>query len=275
MCRLFGFRSNLPCRVHHSLVLEKNSLRVQSVEHKDGWGIASYDVGLFPQVARGLGAAHMDPEFDRVSSLLSSHTVIAHVRLASVGPVQACNAHPFIHRSWTFAHNGTLQRFVDHQKEIEALIDPDFRSLLRGDTDSERCFYLFLTLLRARCGTAGVPPLEDVARALALTARTVCRITEQNATKPSSTNFLVTDGRILLATRRHRTLYFSNHRRRHDGPQHRTAEEPRDGTRFEQIVIASEMLSAEDPWHEVPEDTLIAVDGDLTFRRWTFDELTT
>ncbi|MGA9520744.1 MAG: class II glutamine amidotransferase [Myxococcaceae bacterium] len=273
MCRLFAFRSNLPCRVHQPLVQEKNSLRVQSIEHKDGWGIASYDTGLFPQVARGLGAAHMDPEFERVSSLLSSHTVIAHLRLASVGPVQPCNAHPFIHRSWTFAHNGTLQRFADHQHEIEALIDADFRPLLRGDTDSERCFYLFLTLLRARSGSTDIPPLEEVARALALTARTVCKITEPNATKPSSTNFMVTDGRMLLATRRHRTLFFSNRRQRPDEPLPSPTGEPRNGDRFEQIVIASEQMSSEDPWHEVPEDSLIAVDGDLTFRRWTFDEL--
>ncbi len=264
MCRLFGFRSNLPCRVHHPLLREKNSLRAQSVEHKDGWGIASYDASLFPQVARGLGAAHTDPEFERVSSLLSSHAVVAHLRLASVGPVEPWNAHPFIHGAWTFAHNGTLERFADHRNEIEALIDADFRSLLRGDTDSERCFFLFLTLLRARSRPTSDAPLEEVARALALTARTVCRITEPNAPKPSSTNFMVTDGRILLATRRHRTLFFSGRRQ----------SEPREGDPFDQIVIASEQLSSEEPWHEVPENTLIAVDGDLSFRKWTLEELT-
>src|ERR687888_24333 len=131
MCRLFGFRSNIPARVHEDLVCEKNSLRAQSVEHKDGWGIASYVDSALPEVAHGVGPAHLDPEFERVSNLLSSRAVIAHVRLAS-----------------------------------EARVDPDFRALFRGETDSERCFYLFLTLLRRRGGLES-PPLEDVARALA------------------------------------------------------------------------------------------------------------
>src|SRR6266498_2774273 len=103
MCRLFGFLSNVPARVHQSLVAEKNSLRFQSTEHKDGWGIAYY-LRDRPEVAHGLGPAHSDPEFERVSGLVSSHAVIAHVRLASVGAVHLRNAHPFTFESWTFCH---------------------------------------------------------------------------------------------------------------------------------------------------------------------------
>src|SRR5690349_5110473 len=105
MCRLFGFLSSVPERVHASLVSEKNSLLAQSREHKDGWGIASYDGSLVPAVAHGLGAAHSDPEFERVSSLVSSHAVLAHVRLASVGGIHLNNAHPFVYERWAFAHN--------------------------------------------------------------------------------------------------------------------------------------------------------------------------
>jgi predicted glutamine amidotransferase len=271
MCRLFGFRSNVPSRVHASLVSEQNSLRAQSVEHKDGWGVASYEAGVLPDVAHGIGAAHQDPEFERVSSLVSSHTVLAHVRLASVGPVRLPNAHPFVFRSWTFAHNGTLQRFDDHREEIEALIDPAFLRLIRGDTDSERCFYLFLTVLRAHT-RIDVPELEEVSRALAVTSRTVCGITEVNATKPSSTNFMVTDGRLLACTRRHRTLFFSHCPRRTEAGQP-LLHPPARGERLQQIVIASERLSSEGHWYEVPEDSVVAVDGDLSFHRWSFDEL--
>src|SRR4051794_22785681 len=96
MCRLFGFRSNVTARVHRRLVAEKNSLRFQSNEHKDGWGIAYYQREL-PEVAHGLGPAHAGPEFERVSGLLSAHAVVAHVRLASVGAVHLRNALPFVH----------------------------------------------------------------------------------------------------------------------------------------------------------------------------------
>jgi glutamine amidotransferase len=49
MCRLFGFRSAASERVHDALVLERNSLRRQSLEHPDGWGIASWQDGGLPR----------------------------------------------------------------------------------------------------------------------------------------------------------------------------------------------------------------------------------
>src|SRR6478672_6083503 len=101
MCRLFGFRSNCAARVHPELVTEKNSLRAQSVEHKDGWGIAYYGADPAPQLAHGLGPAHSDPDFERVSSLVTAQAVVAHVRLASVGKVALENAHPFTYGPWT------------------------------------------------------------------------------------------------------------------------------------------------------------------------------
>lgn len=268
MCRLFGFRSNVPAQVHASLVREVNSLQVQSVEHKDGWGVASYGSGLLPEVARGTGAAWEDPRFADVSSCVSSHAVIAHVRLASVGPVRPENSHPFIYKKWTFAHNGTLQRFDVHRASVETLIDPDFRKLIQGDTDSERCFYVFLSRLR-EASRLDTPPLVAVARALTETARTVIRITEVGAVKPSSTNFLVTDGRLMVGTRRHRTLYFSEHRRHGEAPDL----PPRDGEQLKQFVIASEKLNTESHWYEIPEESVIGVDADMTLRTWTFDQL--
>ena len=268
MCRLFGFRSNVPARVHEDLVCEKNSLRAQSVEHKDGWGIASYVDGALPEVAHGVGPAHLDPEFERVSSLLSSHAVVAHVRLASVGPVGLQNAHPFTWGKWTFAHNGTLQRFDLHRGELESLIDPDFRVHFRGETDSERCFYLMLTLLRRRGGLED-PPLENVARALAQTARVAAKISEVGATKPSSTNFIVTDGRQLLALRRHRTLFYSERLSRDECPE----PPPCEGRKLRQFIVASEILDPDTHWYEVPEDCVVGVTADLTFRQWTVAEL--
>lgn len=267
MCRLFGFRSNLPARVHQELVSEKNSLRAQSVEHKDGWGIASY-LGALPELAHGVGPAHLDPEFERVSNLVSSRAVIAHVRLASVGPVALQNAHPFSWGKWTFAHNGTLQRFDVHRTKLEALVDPDFRALIRGDTDSERCFYLFLSLLRRR-GALEDPPVEDVARALASMTRTVVRISEDGATKPSSTNFIVTDGSQLLATRRHRTLFYTERAPSGDRP----APLPCQGRQLRQFVVASEILDPASHWYEVPEDTVVGVSAELTFQQWSLAEL--
>lgn len=270
MCRLFGFRSPVPAAVHTALVTEKNALIIQSHEHKDGWGIAAYGADPLPRVARGLNAAYCDPDFQRVSSLVSSRTVLAHLRLASVGPVELHNAHPFLHGRWSFVHNGTLRNFAQHQEEVESLIRPDFRSLIQGHTDSERCFYLFLTRLSARLALDGPVPSEEVARALGETMSLIAAITDESEEHQSSMNFLVTDGEVMVATRRHRTLYFSAGR-----STNRLANrvQPSHGTQLEQLIIASEALCGNvTAWHEVGHEEIIGVDGNLTLNRWTMSD---
>lgn len=268
MCRLFGFRSRIPEPVHTSLVLEKNSLKVQSHEHKDGWGIAAYTTSPMPQLAHGLGPAHQDPEFERVSNLLSAPTVLAHVRLASVGAVTVRNAHPFVYGRWCFAHNGTINDWGRHQATIEGLIGEPLRKLIKGDTDSERCFLLFVGHLSREHDPAGAVPVDAVAKAIAKTVAQVASITDKTD-KKSSMNFMVTDGKLLVASRRQRTLFFSEqqkHHKRGDPP-------PPPGTKLDQIVIASENLTREDHWHEVPEEELVGVDTELRLHRWTLQSL--
>lgn len=274
MCRLFGFRSNKPASVHPPLVAERNSLLQQSREHKDGWGIAAWDGGVTPVVAHGLGAAHADPDFERVAAHVSARTVIAHVRQASVGPVVLPNAHPFTHGRWAFVHNGTVRDFARHQATVEAAIAPDLRALVRGDTDSERCFYLFLTQLRhdAPDFTRGAS-VSVVARALARTLRFVADVTDApGATERpprSSTNFLVTDGDVMVACRRGRTLFFSEKKRRGETP----AEPPPPGVALTQLVLASEHLEGESHWHEVAEEHFIGVDAELRLHQWSLGGL--
>jgi glutamine amidotransferase len=270
MCRLFGFRSAVPAAVHPALVTEKNALIIQSREHKDGWGIAAYGADPTPSVARGLNAAYNDPDFQRVSSLVSARTVVAHLRLASVGPVEIHNAHPFLHGRWSFVHNGTIRNFARHQQEVESLIRPDLRSLIRGHTDSERCFYVFLTRLSARRTLDGSVPAEEVARALGETMSLMAAITDESAEVQSSMNFLVTDGEVMVATRRHRTLFFTDGRRKNSFAD---MVQPRPGSQMDQLIIASEALCGNvTAWHEVAQEEIIGVDGNLTLHRWNVSD---
>lgn len=270
MCRLFGFRSAVPAAVHPALVTEKNSLVIQSREHKDGWGIAAYGVETRPLTAHGVGPAHSDPDFHRVSSLVSSHTVVAHVRLASVGAVELRNSHPFLHGRWSFVHNGTLREFERHRTAVEALIRPDLRQHIRGTTDSERCFHIFLTRLSARANVDESVRVEDVATALAETMGLVSAITDEPGKDRSAMNFLVTNGEVMVATRRHRTLFISDGRRANGFK----ATPITHGTRLNQLIIASEALCGNHTaWNEVSEEEVIGVDGHLVLHRWRLSDL--
>ncbi|WP_164000434.1 class II glutamine amidotransferase [Pyxidicoccus caerfyrddinensis] len=270
MCRLFGFRSSTPAAVHPALVTEKNSLLIQSREHKDGWGIAAYGAEPLPLVAHGVGPAHSDPDFERVSSRVSSHTVVAHIRLASVGAVELRNSHPFHHGRWSFGHNGTLREFAKHRSAVEALISPSLRGHIKGTTDSERCFYLFLTRLAARHSLEHSAPVEGVARAVAETMSLVAALTDRPGVEggPSAMNFLVTNGEVMVASRRNRTLLVST------GPTcGGTATLPQVGTQVPQFIVASESLCGGPYWAQVEEDDVIGVDARLVFHRWRVQEL--
>jgi predicted glutamine amidotransferase len=270
MCRLFGFRSAVPAAVHPALVTEKNSLVIQSREHRDGWGIAAYGIEPKPTVAHGVGPAHSDPDFHRVSSLVSAQTVVAHVRLASVGAVELRNSHPFLYGRWSFVHNGTLKNYERHRSAVEALIRPELRTNIRGTTDSERCFHIFLTRLSARSSLDGAVRLEDVASALAETMGLVSAITDAPGQDRSAMNFLVTNGEVMVATRRHRTLFISDGRR----AESCKASPIRHGTQLDQLIIASEALCGNHTaWNEVSEEEIVGVDSGLVLHRWRTSEL--
>ncbi len=243
MCRLFGQHAHPGFDLCEPLCSAENALRIQSHKHPHGWGIGWYRDGV-PERRLGLLPAHHDEAFVAAARAACSGVVLAHVRDASIGPVTAENTHPFAHGPWLFAHNGTLARFKRSHRVRDAIlaeVDPDLRGLVRGDTDSERCFYVFLSRLRARVSLEGAG-IDEVRRALAETSAVVAAIADGDAEKPSSMNFLVSDGRVLAACRRGRTLHLAADA----GPRH-------------VFVVASERIGAA-LWEEVPEGGFVATD---------------
>lgn len=239
MCRLFALRSHSRIRVDRAFT----ALQAQSHEHKDGWGVATFDGERF--IERGLEPAHQSSRFSALAQETTTAHLMAHIRLASVGAVTAKNAHPFVQGNWVFMHNGTLYGFEKKRAAMEALIAPRFREGIRGETDTERCFGLFLTYLD---GTTS-PGIDDVARAVAKVMRTVAELFDgQGAEKPCAMNFLASNGEHLVASRRGRTLWSLEHPK--------------------ELVVASEKLWDEPGWAEVPEDGLVGIDANLVVHRW-------
>jgi predicted glutamine amidotransferase len=255
VCRLFGSRSLARGGVSHELFHGANALRVQSREHPDGWGVGWYEDGV-PRVVRSLTPAHGDADFEKVSQFVSAQTVVAHVRKASVGRVAEENTHPFQRGPWLFAHNGTIPHWERVRAPLEALVDPSLRKELRGETDSERCFLLFLSRLRRHCD-AERADVGSAAAALAETVALVREIAEHGGDK-TSTTFLATDGRLLLACRRGRTLFLSSPAPNRHGE-------------CGYVAIASEDPGEPPPggeraWRLLQEESLVAVDERLRLR---------
>ncbi len=141
MCELFAMSSRERSSINYSLnEFAKHGGLTR--RNRSGWGIAYYhDRDTF--LVKEPEPAHDSPWVKFISEQeLESQTVIAHVRLATVGEPLLQNTHPFRRalggRVHVFAHNGTLKNLHD-----------DFRdALLReepvGDTDSELAFCLLL-----------------------------------------------------------------------------------------------------------------------------------
>ncbi len=131
MCRLYGFHASALTKVECTLVHAQNALLHQSQKdeqgrrHPDGWGIACYGEvdkpgNRLPELVRHETAAFRDTHFSHTAETMYAQTVVAHVRLATVGYVGATNSHPFTHDTWTFAHNGTVTGFEQLQDELRA-----------------------------------------------------------------------------------------------------------------------------------------------------------
>jgi predicted glutamine amidotransferase len=146
-----------------------------------------------------------------LAGTVDSEALLVHARRATVGNLKDENTHPFRFRRWLFAHDGTIEAWPLVKPRLLAAL-PDFlRRNIVGDTDSEHAFMWFLKLLRDD-GFLDSLDLDAAAagRALARTARQIdawCR--EVGAGKPSALDFVATNGRVLVATRRGRPLHYA------------------------------------------------------------------
>ncbi len=138
MCRLFGMSGgHEPVRATFWLLEAPDSLSEQSRREPDGTGLGSYDADGNPVVSKQPLAAYEDHEFALQAHEVCSRTFVAHVRYASTGAISPQNTHPFEQRGRLFAHNGVIEDIGRLEEELG-----DDRSLVQGETDSERYFAL-------------------------------------------------------------------------------------------------------------------------------------
>jgi glutamine amidotransferase len=271
MCRLFGFRSIIPSMVHRSLLAADNALVSQSERHPDGWGVAYYVDGV-PHLMRSADTARHDRLFHRVGGIVSSETVVAHVRKATVGPRSVLNSHPFQYGRWVFAHNGTVSGFDSRREAFLAEISPRLRRFILGDTDSETIFFLFLSVLERGGPLPATRTVEDVIAALHETLGRVRSIADPEAEQPSLLTFVITNGEVLVASQGGRELFWSSYKTRcadRDVCPHLAfeCENPTQTSKINHLLISSEPLGGENVWTEMQRGEVIGVDARMRLVR--------
>jgi predicted glutamine amidotransferase len=311
MCR-FTLYLGPPVRLSTLLVEPAHSLILQSYRsaeraeplNGDGFGVGWYQPELEerPGLFRSVSPAWNDRNLASLARVVSSPCVLAHVRAATKGmEVSETNCHPFQHGRYLFMHNGSVGSFHEVRRALlQELTDPAF-DLIRGSSDTEHLFALFVDeLLRAgwvadsgvaeggesgggaegagdvtrredRVGGAGAGPggeIRDGGPSLLAVClnRAVFRVLELSRTygggAPSWLNVAVSDGERAAVTRFTDALtrpaeslyWIEDGVYRPDpfpaGGRHRWRE-------VSGVVVASERLTGDPAWREVPPNHLL------------------
>lgn len=280
MCRIFGFRSVMQSQVHRSLVSADNALMQQSERNPDGWGV-TYFLGGAPHVIKSVSTAVSDEMFKRVSGVVTSETVLAHVRKATQGQLNILDTHPFQFGKWVMVHNGNIANFPELRPKLIENIAPVMRRFILGRTDSEVLFYTLLSKMAERCDLERRGyPLQDLAAAAREAIASICDLAGElcfvEGADPAANNFLtfvITNGQTMLAHQGGQVLHCSTHKNhcseRDSCPYFADeCERKVDHGFVSHLVFSSEPLQGENVWEKMQPGEMIGVDWRMQMRRF-------
>ena len=209
MARMFGFIGNRPDLGARALALSAPALRLRREPGQAlGWGVGFYQAGEVLLRRRPIDEREVI-DLAEVTDNLRTDVLIGHVRRPTVGQLRTENTHPFRYRQWLFAQTGTIEGF-DALRERLLESQPEFlRKNVRGDTDSECFFYLFLSFLHdaGHLGSDVVAP-EHVRAALRASVSLVDRLSAEEGHENNRGDILVTNGEHMVAVHRDALMGF-------------------------------------------------------------------
>jgi predicted glutamine amidotransferase len=225
-----------------------------------GWGLGYYQAGQ-PLLRKQPKPLEEPLDFATRAGQLRTSLVLGHVRDATVGGQRTENTHPFRYRNWIFCHTGTVDRFDGIKDDLLRAI-PDFiRRNIRGGTDSEHLFHLFLSFLNdtGRMDDLRVRP-EVVAQALASTYAYVDRLVSDRGGTPSTGCCLLSNGNIVVGTRRGQDLkLIRNQSFQCKGPDGK----PINANHLKAVVMMGGTTPNLPGWETIAERAIVTVDSRL------------
>ncbi len=253
----------------HSLIRQSKQSR-ERVEpmNADGFGVAWWAPALSdrPAVYRSIQPAWNDRNLEDLARVIESQCILAHVRAATAGSsISEDNCHPFRRGPIAFMHNGELGGIARVRRPLlKNLSDASFESI-RGTTDSEVIFAVFLDRLTACKET---DPAEALRTATRETLGEVSRLARELVPDANNTmNLALADGANAVVTRftdgtddTAQSLYVNSGRRLvcRDGQSRMLEPERGEGA----VVVSSERLSDDPGWVPVPVNHMVVVRAD-------------
>jgi len=145
MCRLMGYVAPTDTTLLEIAGQGFTEFAGLSAKHGDGWGISSVDASGTPTLILEPSRAKESAKFAEVAASHSADAAILHLRWATSGlSIKEGNTHPFVYDGISFMHNGG----VLPPESLDSFIDADLFAHMRGETDSEKYFFLIITEMR-------------------------------------------------------------------------------------------------------------------------------
>ncbi|MCA9620554.1 MAG: class II glutamine amidotransferase [Myxococcales bacterium] len=207
MARLLGLIANRPDLCNRFVEYEKDALSLRQPADETGqtqwgWGVGFFQSGELLLKRRPLDDRRVLSPVDMVSDVRSD-VLLCHVRLGTVGSFRTDNTHPFRYRQWMFADTGTVAGWGDIGGKLYETLPRFLQRSLRGDTDSEQLFHLFLSFLHD-AGRLEHPmvAIGDVMSALKSTLGLLDRLTKEANSGPTQMNIMLATPEYLVAVHR-------------------------------------------------------------------------
>lgn len=240
------------------------------------WDTASRQAGT-PWRYRTPQLPFYDENLKNLASKITPHCLLAHLRGVAYTASQVVstqNVHPFMFPGThiALAHNGALYEFEKMKYSLTEYIRPAYRGHIRGTTDSEWIYAVFLSQLPEVPGDSH--KTEDIIHAIIETLRVLQKVRQKhNISINSPVNLFISNGEWIAATRFvmdygwmpdeapvsphfvYHSLWYTCGERYgwHEG-EYRM----RGSTKKSSIIIASEPLTENtSTWVEVPEYSLM------------------
>ena len=187
----------------------------------DGFGLAAFDSQnrLFASLFKSVTPAWSNQNLAELCEVQYTDLLFAHIRAASPKMlVSEANCHPFRRGQFVFMHNGGISGFSKIRRAMLASFNDAVFKSIRGSTDSEHAFALFLTQFQQEdvMGPDAAPDMmpagklkrltpDQFARGIRLTIVKIMEFQKQSGMTydqaASSLNFAVSDGQCICVSR--------------------------------------------------------------------------
>ncbi|EZF31838.1 hypothetical protein H101_04565 [Trichophyton interdigitale H6] len=249
----------------------------------DGFGVGFYtspELGPEPCIFTSTLPAWNCDNLERIASKTCSSLVFAHVRATTEGSLAENNCHPFQHNTLMWMHNGNLGGWYHIKRPLGDSLANKWYLGVKGGTDSEWAFALFLDLMEKEGVDPSSAPEGGFGPELlrGVMTKTIRKINEFIAAIPkeyamtdlevrSLLNFAVTDGHSVICTRyvssktdEAASLYFSSGTKWKEGKVKGDFKMERHDKGADIVLVASEPLTFErHNWVTVPTNSILTI----------------